>query len=353
MVCDYKKHNSISVSIIIVNYNTVDLVLQCLNSIYVNCKQDNFEIIVVDNASHDGSTEAIKNNYPNVILVENTRNEGFSKANNTAITLARGTYLLLLNSDTIVLPGALELLVQFLDVRNDVAAVGPKLLNADMSLQRSWFDFPSSLKTFCNITGLSKVLYRFAKAFSKLSFIFYHNKPAFMITNVIEPMRVDYLILACLLIRRELIDELGMLDENLFFYHEDCELGYRLKSYHRNIYYNPSAEIIHFGGSSSSNYKLETYRENFKSLLYVMSKYNNMLNAVTIRVAIISGMLIRLFLSTFGMYRDIDKVSIYNNASDATASKLKMSDVNKTYIQIIKDCLCYHSPSVLAKTESV
>jgi len=295
---------------------------------------------VVDNASHDGSAEAIRKDYPKVILIENTSNEGFSKANNSGIKLASGTYLLLLNSDTIVLPGALELLVQFMDIRNDAAAVGPKLLNADMSLQRSWFDFPSSLKTFCNITGISKILYRVAKASSNVSFSIWHNKPAFMITNVSDPMIVDYLILACLLIRHDLLDDIGMLDENLFFYHEDCELGYRLKSYHKNIFYYPTAEVIHFGGSSSSKYKLKTYRENFKSLVYVMSKYNNKINAMTIRVAIITGMLIRLFLGKFGMFRDIDKVGIYNNANDATSNKLQISDVDKTYIQIIKDCIC-------------
>lgn len=337
MICS--ENYKITVSIIIVNYNTVELILQCLKSIYANCNEIDFEIIVVDNASHDGSVEAISNNYPQVIIIENEKNVGFSKANNIAIKKSKGAFLLLLNSDTIVLPGAIKLLVEFLDSRSYVSAVGPKLLNADMTLQRSWFDFPSSIKTFCNITGISKLLYRLVNASCVLPAALLFKQPAFMITDVHEPMRVDYLVLACLLVRHDLIDIIGMLDENLFFYHEDCELGYRLNKHYLNTYYYPSAEIIHFGGSSSNINKLETYREYFKSLIYVMSKYGNILVAATIRAAIVSGMIIRLILSWVGMYRNIDKAGMYKNNSDLKSNSLRLHEINNVYFQIIKDCL--------------
>ncbi|MFV2058290.1 MAG: glycosyltransferase family 2 protein, partial [Thiohalomonadales bacterium] len=248
---------------------------QCVLSILNNTPNISFEIIVVDNASHDGSSQYIQENYEQVRLIVNDSNLGFSKGNNVGIQATKGKYVLLLNSDTIVIQGAMDVLVDYLDARSDVAAVGPMLLNKDLTIQRSWFDFPSVAKTFSHILGLSRLIYKVASyqyvstVFSYLGF-----EPAFMKRDFNKPARVDYLIFACVLIRRTLFEEMGLLDEGLFFYHEDYEFGYRMYTLGLRLHYLPNAKIIHLGGGTSTKYLLKTYRENFRGIFYVYGKYH-------------------------------------------------------------------------------
>jgi GT2 family glycosyltransferase len=332
-------NNSFDVTIIIVNYNTKVLLQQCLKSIYEAQSDIVFETIVIDNASKDESTVLVREHFPQVVLIENPTNSGFSKANNTGSRIARGRYLLLLNSDTIVLPGAIDKLVKFMDDREDVAAVGPMLLNEDGTLQRSWFNFPSIFKTFCHIAGFSRLIYKLANFDSIARFFQTVGKQAFMIKEVHKPMQVDYLLLACLLIRREVYASIGLLDENLFFYHEDCELGYRAYKKHLNVYYLPDSRIIHLGGSSSSKYILKTYREYFRSLIYVFSKHEGMINTLLLRIAIIIGMLFRSFFWLFGGYRNIRKVGIYQSTTSPIQddSNPSAKEVLFTYFKIMTD----------------
>jgi len=334
-------NDSFDVSIIIVNYNTRVLLQQCLESIYEARSGIAFETIVVDNASGDQSAALVRERFPRVILIENPTNSGFSKANNTGIRIARGRYLLLLNSDTIVLPGALDKLVRFMDERGDIAAVGPMLLNEDGSLQRSWFNFPSIFKTFCHITGITGIIHKLAAFDSIARFLQADGTHAFLIKEVPEPMQVDYLLLACLLIRREVFASIGLLDENLFFYHEDCELGYRIRKEQLQIYYLPDSRIIHLGGSSSSKYMLKTYREYFKSLIYVFSKHEGMINTMLLRMAIICGMLLRSLFWFFGGYRHIRKIGTYQSTGSQKqdASGPSAKEVLFTYFKIMADSL--------------
>lgn len=326
------------VSIIIVNYNTKSLLLQCLDSISKYSNQTIIEVIVVDNASTDGSIETLKSNYKDIVLIENTSNIGFSRANNIGIRIAQGNYLLLLNSDTILLKDSIEPLVSFLDDHPDVSIVGPKLLNADMSLQRSWFNFPSSFKTFCHIVEISKLFYKLVN-FESIVPIFLRSKfPAFMQRNINNSIRVDYLLLACLMVRRNVFDQIGLLDENLFFYHEDCDLGYRARANNLSIFYCPRAQIIHIGGSTSSKFKLPAYRSYFKSLVYVVSKHENVVTAYGMRLFIVIGMLIRVGMCFFGFYRDINKIGVYKSEDYLCKNERpKIVDVLTNYFQIISD----------------
>lgn len=332
-------HNC-DLSVIIVNFNTKALLQQCLKSIYETQLSGSFEVIMVDNASKDGSIQIVREQFPQVKLIENQTNVGFSRANNIGIRIAKGRYLLLLNSDTVVLPGAIDNLVKFLEERQNIAAVGPMLLNNDESLQRSWFDFPSAFKTFSHIVELSPFLYKLANIDCIKTFFQTNRKPAFMIKQVHEPMCVDYLSLACLLIRREVFESIGLLDEELFFYHEDCELGYRAYKKHLSIYYLPDSHIIHLGGSSSSQHILMTFREYFKSLLYVFRKHEGASKTILLRFSIISGMLFRSLFWFFGSYRRIRVIDIYSE-STTRPSDFKPSAIRvlATYLQIIRDSL--------------
>ena len=202
-------------SIIIVNANNQRLLKECLQSIDKNTHKISFEIIISDNASTDGSQEMVKDDFPQVKLIENKENLGFAKANNQALKIYQGRYALLLNNDTLVKDSALDKMVEFMDQNQETGACGPKLLNTDGSTQHQG--------------GL------LAKRFWKAK----------------DPRPVDFIIGAALLVRKEVIDKVGMMDENLFFYNEDLDWCLRIRKAGWKIFFLPQAEIIHYGGQSS------------------------------------------------------------------------------------------------------
>lgn len=217
-------------SIIVVNWNTKDLLSKCLQSIYDTTSNLAFEIIVVDNASTDGSQAMIRQQFPQVCLIENDQNVGFARANNQALTISRGRYFLLLNSDTIVLPYALEKMVQFADVHPEAGIIGCGLLNSDGSVQKSWASFP---------TFWSEMVGR-----------------NFRVRRLVEEdpatYDVDWLGGACLLVRPEAVNEVGWLDESYFMYSEETDWCFRMRQQGWKVYYLPGAKIIHLGSGSAS-----------------------------------------------------------------------------------------------------
>ncbi|MBI5400092.1 glycosyltransferase family 2 protein [Candidatus Saganbacteria bacterium] len=202
-------------SIIIVNFNNCKLLDECLASIYKNTHKISLEIIVSDNASTDGSQAMIKCRFPKIKLIANKDNLGFAKANNLGLKIARARYLMLLNDDTIVKDSSLDRLVSFMDVRTKVGACGPKLLNVDGTVQRQG--------------GILGKKFWLAKT----------------------PAPVNFVIGAALVVRREVVDQVGLMDENLFFYNEDLDWCLRIRRAGWKIYFVPEAEIIHYGGYSS------------------------------------------------------------------------------------------------------
>lgn len=221
-------------SIIIVNYNTRKLLDECLESIGGK-EKDNPEIIVIDNASSDNSVEFIKQKYKSVCLTENKENLGFSKANNQGIKVAKGEYVLLLNSDTITNKKALEGLVEFAKKHPNAGVVGARLLNDDNSIQPSVFHLPSMYGAFqeywLNIRG---------------SFEKYVPKGD-------EPVEVEAIVGAAFLIPKKMMEQVGLLDERYFMYFEDLDYCRRVKRAGYKIYYLPQLEIIHHHGSSGKD----------------------------------------------------------------------------------------------------
>jgi len=217
-------------SIIIVNWNTRDLLAQCLQSIYDTISNMSFEIIVVDNASTDGSVAMIEEQFHGVRLIANQENVGFAQANNQALTTGRGRYFLLLNSDTIVLPGALEEMARFADAHSDAGIIGCKLLNGDGSLQESWASFPT---IWSEILGCN---FRTRQLVEETPLIY----------------EVDWLGGACLLVRPAAINEVGLLDESFFMYSEETDWCFRMRQQGWKVYYLPEVEVIHLGGGSAS-----------------------------------------------------------------------------------------------------
>ncbi|MGI6296556.1 MAG: glycosyltransferase family 2 protein [Armatimonadota bacterium] len=222
------------VSIIIVNWNTRDLLIDCLESIRQNAP--GCEVIVVDNASSDGSGDAVKEQYPQVKLIASEANLGFAAGNNLGIAEATGEYVLLLNPDTVVKPNAVDIMREFLVNNPDAGAVGCRIENPDGSQQESnWMTFPSIGWLFLKALYLDKIVRRFRKVKMEDD----------------TPFQVAHLLGACIMAPRRILQELSGFDESYFLYLEETDLCQRIFQSGKNIYYLPTASITHFGQQSS------------------------------------------------------------------------------------------------------
>ena len=264
--------NGIDLSISVVNWNTRGLLEQCLDSIYANIHGLQFEVFVVDNASIDGSAEMVRERFPQVRLIENEVNVGFAKANNQAIRESRGRYILLLNSDTVVLPRAIGKMVEFMDEHSQTGAVGPMLLNPDGSFQSSYNDFPTLFSELITLVGLSRFVYSP-----------YH--PSYSPQQSKEVGEVDWVGGGCLLVRREAIDHVGLLDEDYFMYVEETDWCYRMNKLGWKVYYLPDVQIVHWGGQSANQQSERMFAQLFKSKFIFFRKHHGPISARTLRVA--------------------------------------------------------------------
>lgn len=236
-------------SIITVNFNTKDALLQCLASIKRTVSNDvSYEIIVADNGSTDGSVEGVKEQFPDVKVIENKENVGFGKANNQAYEQSSGAYIFLLNPDTELTDTAVAALLAFLKSQNDCALVAPQLQNEDRSTQASCFRLPTLtgavLEYFFGVKG----------AYSK-----YYPKAN-------DPTEVDAVVGAAMLLPRSVVDQLGIFfDETFFLYYEDIDLCRRIKRLGKKIYYLPQARVIHYHGVAAQKTGSWAYEQNKKS----------------------------------------------------------------------------------------
>jgi N-acetylglucosaminyl-diphospho-decaprenol L-rhamnosyltransferase len=230
--------SSIDVSIVLVSWNTHDILLNCLASLHEAVGDVRADVWVVDNDSHDGSIEAVRTQYPNVRIIANTQNIGFAAANNQAITASAGRYILLLNSDTIACPGAIERLVHFADTHPVTGVVGSMLLDPDGSFQASFADFPSLFSELLSVSGLgARLLHR--------------NYPSYGSRLSQSIRRVDYIPGACMLARRAAVEHVGLMDEQYFMYSEEVDWCLRMRRAGWETWYVPDARIVHFGGQST------------------------------------------------------------------------------------------------------
>ena len=229
-------------SIVIPSYNTKDLLEQSLRTVMDAATGLEVEVLVVDNASRDGSADMVASTFPQVELIRNEENVGFAAANNQALRRIKGRNVLLLNSDTIVRPDTLRCLVEFMEAHPQAGAIGCKILNPDGTLQLSCRrGLPTPMTAFCKMSGLSRL---------------FPNSPRIARYNLtyLDPERtheVDALSGSCMMVRKKAMDQVGLLDEAYFFYGEDLDWCFRMREAGWKIFYVPQTEIIHFKGESS------------------------------------------------------------------------------------------------------
>jgi len=228
-------------SVIVVNWNTCNMLRACLSSLLSSNDGTLAELWVVDNASSDGSVDMVRRDFPTVRLIANQTNVGFAAANNQALKKVSGDYILLLNSDTVAIGDALKQMVNYLHEHPFVGAVGCKLLNADGSVQRScWRGFPGL--EFALVDAL--YLWKLAACWKWLQFF------EIPVADLREPMEVDHLLGACIMVRRTVVDLVGGLDQGYFLFLEETDWCYRIKKAGYQIHYLPTAQIIHHGEQS-------------------------------------------------------------------------------------------------------
>jgi len=251
-------------SIIIVNWKVKDLLEKCLSSIFEQTKNISFEVFVVDNNSGDGSAEMVREKFPQVDLTAGAENLGFAKGNNLAIKKSRGRYILLLNPDTEILDNALEKMVRFMDTHPECGVGGCKLLNLDLSLQPSVRAFPDLVSQVFILLKIHH-LFPHSKAMHKyLVQDFDYEKT----------QEVDQVMGAFMMIRREVIEKIGMLDENFWIWFEEVDFCKRAKEAGFKILYTPEAKIIHlYGQSFKQALSVSKQKVLNRSLAYYLKKH--------------------------------------------------------------------------------
>ena len=246
--------DKMDISVIIVNWNTKALLRDCLNSIYKTVTDLIFEIIVVDNFSSDGSVAMLEEEFPSVIRIVNQENKGFGAANNQALAIMKGKYALLLNTDAVLTPEAVNKLWDFCEENRKAAIVCGQLLNSDGSKQNSIASFPGLLSLAINTSVLE---YLFPRLYPSKRYI--HT----------SPIEVDSAIGACMMIRKKALNEAGAFDERYFFFFEETDLAYTMRLRGWKVYHVPDAFIYHLQGQSvgqNTRSRIEFYRSRYQFL---------------------------------------------------------------------------------------
>ncbi|NCO35468.1 MAG: hypothetical protein AUJ92_20895 [Armatimonadetes bacterium CG2_30_59_28] len=250
-------------SILIVNWNTCDLLDACLQSLMDDPIGRKSEIIVVDNASTDGSATLVRDKFPTVTLVDNDANVGYARGNNQAMDLATQEYFLLLNPDTEVTDGALERMLHFMTNYPGVGVAGCRLVHPDGAVQRSVRLFPTPDTVIYEALGLSRLFPR-SKLFGKYRMGWWSYD---------DLREVDQPMASCVMLRHRAVEEVGGMDEQFPIFFNDVDLCYRLKKHGWRIYFVPDATVIHHGGSSTKQVRRDMIAESHQSMLRFYEKH--------------------------------------------------------------------------------
>jgi len=277
-------------SIVIANYRVKDLLGKCLISISRSKDNSNHEIIVIDNDSQDGSVELLKRDFPEVELIENRVNRGFSFACNQGIKKSSGRYILLLNPDTVFPETGFRKLIDFINSLPKAGICGPRMVDARGNLLYSCRSFPSFLTS---ISSSQSFLERFFPQ-NPLS-----RQYLLKDLNHSQIQEVDWVSGSCLLARKEMLDQIGFLDEDFFIYAEDVDLCYRARKAGWKVFYFPRVTFVHQVGQSTSQDMLKSRLQHHKSMWIFFKKHFHV--NILLKSIIFFGILARLIFVSFGL----------------------------------------------------
>jgi GT2 family glycosyltransferase len=271
----------VDVSVLIVNWNTSDLLRSCLQSVYSRVLGISYEVIVVDNGSTDGSQEMVACDFPNARLIRNSENRGFAAANNQAIRLAAGRHLLLLNSDAAVEAGSVERMAFFLDGNAAVGVVGGRLRHPDGTFQSSFADFPGLGGELMLLTGLSRWLLP-------------PSYPSYPEARSMHAREVEWVGGAYMMVRRKATETVGLLDEDYFMYAEEMDWCLRMHEGGWKVWYLPEAEATHWLGGSAQRVPERRRLQIYWSKWLFLRKHGGEVRALLFRHAVRAISLVKL-----------------------------------------------------------
>ena len=279
-------------SIIIVSYNVKDYIKQCIRSIYrSDLSKDSFEIIIIDNDSHDGTVNDIKSSFDKISIIENNLNEGFSKAVNKGIKKANGEFICLLNPDVIINENTFSTLINYLESNKNIGCIGPKIINVDGTIQHSCKrSFPTPLNALFRLFSLDKI-------FPKSEFFGKYNLTYLDINKI---HKVDAISGAFMIFNKAIINQVGCLDEDFFMFGEDIDFCFRIKEKGYDIVYNPETEIMHYKGESVKSAPYDMVNIFYNAMEIYFKKYSSKYpNWKIINFFVKIGLFVRKSLSYF------------------------------------------------------
>ena len=302
-----------SIAVVIVNHNTCQHLQACLASIE---REAPSEVVVVDNASSDGSTQMVRAEYPWVTLHANRTNPGYGAAANQGIASCTAQYVLLLNSDTLLQLGALEALSSYLDQHTRAAIVGPRLVNPDGTLQASCYPFPTPFHTLlenstCAIL-LGRLIRRYIPAFRSL----YLRTWPHTYRRIVPWVKG-----AAVAIRREAFDAVGGFDESFFMYLEDTDLCYRLQSAGWKVHFAPVTTVVHTGSASTAQYRADMAVQLLASTVQFYRRHSSTIRLAEMVMIVKSLMLVKWIVGNLSLSFTRDARKRYVIAADIAASQ--------------------------------
>ena len=274
---------SVDISVVIVGWNAKHYLELCLESLAKAPPRRSMQVLVVDNASTDGSVEMVEARFPWVTLIKSSENLGFAKGNNVAIRQCQGRYVALVNPDVIVLSGCLDALADFLDENPKVGNVGPRVFNPDMSQQSTCRRFPTLWNNFCSATALATTFTKSRVFAGEHMWFFPHDRT----------LAVDVIVGCFSMIRRETFDEVGLLDEGLFMYGDDVDWCRRARNAGWQVVFYPGAQAIHDRGKITAPYPVRFALAQQRSILRYWTKHHSFWGVVGIRSVMLFHHLLR------------------------------------------------------------
>lgn len=271
-------------SIVLLNYNTKELTINCLNSIFDNPPSTEYKVVLVDNASADGSVDEVKKMFKNIKVIQNKKNLGFSAGNNIGLKSIDSDYYLLINSDTLVQKDSLDNMLKFMESHLEFGVISCKLLNPDRSFQPNAGQLPNPINTFLWVSNLDIVS---TNAYQARSKSYYKNG-----------REVGWVSGAVMLIKDEVLKKAGYLDEGIFMYGEDVEFCMRVKKNGFRVGWTDTAEVIHIGGASSKSPRFRQWLGEFRGLLYIYNKYYGNIISIMMRCVFYVFILFRALVFT-------------------------------------------------------